>query len=199
MAGLSRAQLLARTARGGAVLAVGGGALAAGAPSASAGIGEADVPVVTLALAAELLGSEFYTQAPGARVFGAAEVRYMRRALFNERGHYAAVAQILSGAGETPGQAADFDFTFPAKGFASRKSTAELGLLLETVFLGIYLGGVASLQDPDTRALFARIAASQAEHLSLFSHIVLDKPIGMSFPVPLSLEDGSAALDPFIS
>ena len=127
MAGLSRAQLLARTARGGAVLAVGGGALAAGAPSASAGIGEADVPVVTLALA------------------------------------------------------------------------AELGLLLETVFLGIYLGGVASLQDPDTRALFARIAASQAEHLSLFSHIVLDKPIGMSFPVPLSLEDGSAALDPFIS
>ena len=199
MTGLTRAQLLSRTAASGAALAVGGGLFAAGASAAAAGIGPADIPAVTLALAGELLGAEFYTQALAAKVFDRQESRYLGRALFNEGEHYTATAQILTDAGQTPGQAADFDFTFPAKAFASRRSTAELGLQLETAFLGIYLGGAGSIQDNGTRAAFARIAASQAEHLSLFSHIVLDKPIGMSFPVPLSVEDGSAALDPFIS
>ncbi len=199
MTGLTRAQLLSRTAAGGVALAVGGGVLAADAPTAAAGIGPADIPVVTLALAAELLGAEFYTQALAAKVFDQAEARSLGRALFNEGEHYTATAKFLSGAGQTPGQASDFDFTFPAKAFASRKSTAQLGIQLETAFLGIYLGGVASLQDAGTRGVFARIAASQAEHLSLFSGVVLDKPIGMSFPVPLTVEEGSAALDPFIS
>jgi hypothetical protein len=178
---------------------MGGSVLARSVSPASAAIGQPDVPVVTLALAAELLGAEFYTQALAAKVFGADESKYLRRALANENAHYAAMAKTLTDAGQTPGQATDFDFTFPAKGFATRKSTARLGLELETAILGIYLGGVGSLQDAGTRSLFARIAASQAQHLSFCSDIALDTPIGMSFPVPLSLEDGSAALDPFIS
>jgi hypothetical protein len=199
VARLTRAQLLGRTAKGGAALAVGGGFLAATTPRASAGIGPVDIPAVTLALAAELLGAEFYTQAVAAKVFGANETRYLKRALANESQHYAATAKILTDAGQTPGEAGDFDFTFPAKGFASRKAAAALGVRLETAFLGIYLGGVTSLQDGATRGLFARIAASHAEHLSLLSQIALDRPIGMSFPVALSVEEGSAALDPFIS
>jgi hypothetical protein len=199
VAGFTRAQLLTRTAKGGVALAVGGGVLAGAASTASAGIGAPDIPVVTLALAAELLGAEFYTQALAAKVFSAQEGRYLQRALFNENEHYTATAKILTDAGQTPGQAADFDFTFPPNGFATRKSTAQLGVQLETAFLGIYLGGAASLQDVVTRGVFARIAASQAEHLSLFSRIVLDKPVGLSFPVALSIEDGSAALDHFIS
>jgi Ferritin-like domain len=197
--GLTRAQLLSRTAAGGVALAVGGGVLAAEASTASGAVGPADIPVVTLALACELLGAEFYTEALAAKVFDRQETRYLTRALFNEGEHYTANAKFLTDAGQTPGQASDFDFTFPAKAFASRKSAAQLGMELETAFLGIYLGGVASLQDAGTRAVFARIAASQSEHLGLFSGIVFGKPIGLSFPVPLSVEDGSAALDPFIS
>ena len=199
MTGLTRAQLLGRTAKGGAALALGGGLLAAEASPAAAGIGPTDIPVVTLALAGELLGVEFATQALAAKVFDAAGTRQLTRARFNDSQHYEGLAKILSAAGTTPGQAEDFDFTFPAKAFASRASAARLGAQLETTFLGIYLGGVASLQDADTRALFSRIAASQAQHLGFFSGIAYGKPIGMSFPVALSVQDGSAALDPFIS
>jgi hypothetical protein len=188
-----------RSAQGGAALAIGGGIVAAGASPASAAIGQPDIPVVTLALAAELLGAEFYSQALAAKVFATDESTYLQKALFNEGQHYTAGAKFLTDAGQTPGQASDFDFTFPAKGFATRRNASALGMRLETSFLGIYLGGAASLQDPGTRAVFAQIAASQAQHLSLFSGIVLNKPVGMSFPTPLSLEDGSAALDPFIS
>lgn len=199
MTGLTRAQLLGRTATGGAALALGGGFLAAEASRAAAGIGPADVPVVTLALAGELLGVEFSKQALAAKVFDAAETRQLARVQFNDNQHYDGLAKVLTAAGLTPGQAEDFDFTFPAKGFASRGSAARLGAQLETAFLGIYLGGVASLQDAGTRALFSRIAASQAQHLGFFSGIAHGKPIGMSFPVALSIEEGSAALDPFIS
>jgi hypothetical protein len=197
--GLTRGQLLARTAAGGAAFALTGGVFASEAAAGAEAIGPGDIPVVTLALAAELLGAEFYTQALAAKVFGGNETRYLKRALSNEGEHYTATAKFLTDAGQTPGQAGDFDFTFPAKAFATRRRTAQLGLQLETAFLGIYLGGARSLQDAGTRGAFARIAASQAQHLSVFSQIVLDRPIGLSFPVPLSVEDGSAALDPFIS
>jgi rubrerythrin len=199
VSGLTRAELFVRSAKGGAALALGGGVLAASAAPASAGIGQPDVPVVTLALAAELLGAAFYRQALATKVFDSGERRYLKRALVNEGEHYAANAKLLTDAGQTPGRATDFDLTFPAKGFASRSSAAQLGLRLETVFLGIYLGGVSSLQNTDARALFARIAASQAEHMSVLSRVALDRPIGLSFPDPLSVEAASTALDPFIS
>jgi len=197
---LTRAELLGRTVKGGAAFALAGAVLSvADAPAATAGIGPADIPVVTLALAGELLGAEFYEQALLAKVFPAEEMRHLKRAQFNDSQHYSGLAQILSHAGQTPGQASDFDFTFPAKGFATRKSAAALGTQLETEFLGIYLGGTQTVQNADVRSLFARIAASQAEHLSLLSAIAFGKPIGMSFPLPLTVEQGSAALDPFIS
>jgi hypothetical protein len=142
VSGLTRGELLARTARGGVLLAVGGGVSAATTPvasGASAAIGPSDIPVVTLTVAAELLGAEFYTQALAAKVFRPNEQGYLKRALFNESEHYTAVAKILSDSGQTPGQASDFDFTFPAKAFATRKDAAALGLQLETAFQGIYL------------------------------------------------------------
>jgi hypothetical protein len=193
---MTRGQLLSRTAVGGLALA---GLASVTAAPASAGIGQPDIPVVTLALASELLGAEFYTQALGAKVFDTDESHYLRRAQRNEAEHYTALATILADAGQTPGQASDFDFTFPAKAFVTRKSTAEVGLQLESAFVGIYLGGAATLQDPVTRSVFARIAASQSQHLSVFSRIVLNRPVGLAFPPALSLEDGSTALDPFIS
>ena len=196
MTGLSRAQLLQRATAGGVALAVGGGALGG---TASAAIGAGDVPRVTQAVAGELLGAAFYTQLLRAKLFGPGTQRAFARALTNERAHYAALAKVLTDAGQVPGTADDFDFTFPKGAFAGRMAAARLGVQLETAFLGICLGGASSLQDPTARQLFARSAANQAQHLSVFSDIAQNKPIGLSFPPGLSLEDGSAALDPFIS
>lgn len=199
MAELTRSEFFGRAARGGAALALGGGILAGSAEPASAGIGQPDIPVVTLALAAELVGAEFCTQALAAKLFAGEEERALKRTLFNENQHYGALAQILTDAGQTPGQASDFDFAFPAKAFTTRQSIARLGVDLETAFVGIYLGGVASLQDPTTRNAFARVAAGQAQQLAFFSGIAQQKPVGMAFPVPLTVEEGSTALGPYIS
>ena len=169
------------------------------ASPASAAIGTDDIPLVTQAVAIELLGGVFYTEAVSTGGLNANDTRYLTRALANETDHYKAVAQILTDAKQTPGTASDFNFTFPANSFATTRSIAKLGVKLETIFLGSYLGAVAELNDANTRALFARIAASQAQHLSLFSGIALNRPIGMSFPVPLTLDAVSLALDPFIS
>ena len=195
----TRAELLARTARGGAAVVVTGGVFGTLASRATAAIGPADVPTVTLALAAELLGAELYRQMLASDVLGTHNEGYLKRALANETAHYTAVARVLSEAGQTPGRASDFDFTFPRNSFTTARAAARLGMRLETAFIGIYLGAVKSLQDATTRSVFARIAASQAQHQSLFSRIALNKPIGMCFPVALSLEEGSAALEPFIS
>jgi Ferritin-like domain len=196
---LSRTQFLSRTAKGGIAFTVSGGALGAGASPAVAAVGQGDVPVVMLAVAAELLGAELYTQLLAAKLFTAHEQRAFERARFNEGEHYAALAKTLADAGQTPAQAGDFDFTFPRGTFSTRNKAARLGMELETIFLGVYLGGVPSLLDSVTRSVFARIAANQAEHLSLFTRIGLDKPIGPSFPLGLSLEEASVALDPFVS
>ena len=67
MTGLTRSQLLARTAAGGAAFALAGGVFASEAAAGAEAIGPGDIPVVTLALAAELLGAEFYTQALAAK------------------------------------------------------------------------------------------------------------------------------------
>ena len=197
--GVTRSEFFAGAARGGAALALGGGVLAATAAPAVAGIGQPDIPVVTLALAAELVGAEFCTQALAGKLFSGEDERALKRALFNERQHYGALAQILTDAGQTPGQASDFDFSFPAKAFASRRSIARLGVELANAFVGIYLGGVASLQDTTTRAAFARIASSQSQQLGFFAGIAQQKPVGMAFPVPLTVQEGSAALGPYIS
>ena len=198
MTRFNRAQLLSRAGKGGLALAIGGGVVGAAASPSWAAIGTSDIPAVTQGLAGELLAAAFYTELLAAKVFPANEQKYFLRALFNENEHYTAMAKLLSDAGQTPGTATDFDFTFPTGGFSTKKKAAELGMQLETIFLGIYLGGVAALQDGLTRSIFARVAASEAEHLSVFSRIALNKPIGVSFPVPLSLAEGSAALDPFI-
>ena len=127
MTGLTRSQLLARTAAGGAAFALAGGVFASEAAGGAEAIGPGDMPVVTLALAAELLGAEFYTQALAAKVFGGNETRYLKRALLNEGEHYTATAKFLTDAGQTPGQAGDFDFAFRprrSRRGAARRSSA---------------------------------------------------------------------------
>jgi Ferritin-like domain len=199
-AGLSRAQLVTRGLKGGAAILVAGSATGVVAGSASAdAIPDDDLAYARLLVAVELLGADFYARAISSKRFDGKAQASLRHARFNEREHYKSVAGVLSGAGQAPAAAADFDFSYPKASFASKTSIAKLGVTLETVFLGAYLGAVGALQTNALKQPMARIAASEAEHLGVLTHLAGVAPFELSFPEALSIEEASNALDAYTS
>lgn len=199
-ASLSRAQLFSRGAKGGAVFLIAGSAAGLFAGSAAAdAIPDGDLAYARLLVGAELLASDFYAQAIASKRFSGDAVKSLKRALFNEQEHYQAMAQILSGAGQLPAEAEDFDFSYPKGSFASTASVAKLGVTLETAFLGAYLGAVDGLQTAVLKQPVARIAACEAQHLSMFARSSGRDPVGNSFPGSLTIDQASDALDAFSS
>jgi rubrerythrin len=197
---MSRAQVLARSAKAGAALVATGSLAGALAGSAVADtIPDADLAYARLLVGAELLAADFYGQAIAAKRFDGPALKALKRALFNEQEHYQAVAQILSGAGQQPAVAEDFDFVYPKAAFASQEAVAKLGVKLETAFLGAYLGAVDGLQTAALKQPAARIAASEAEHLSVFARLSGADPVGLSFPSALTISEASDTLDAFSS
>jgi len=205
---LNRARFLASGARGATAVALGAttaGLLAEGAlaepaqTTAVAALSDSDLALARLAVGAEILAAEFYTQAIASKKFGPNGTKNLKRALFNEQEHLKAVSGILSGAGQTPSTADDFDITFPKDSFASRGSIAKLGVALETAFVGAYLGAVSSFVDPGLKEMAASTAANESQHLSVFGDLAAGRPIGVSFPPPIDEETASALLDQFLS
>lgn len=196
----SRAQLLSRGAKGGATLALAGSLAGSFVGSASADtISDADLAYARLLVGAELLAADFYTQVIAAKQFSGDELKYLNRAFFNEQEHYHAVSGILTGAGQVAAAPADFDFTYPKGTFDSKGAIAKLGVTLETTLLGAYLGAVDALQADALKLSVARIAASEAEHLSVLTRLQGGDPVGISFPNPLAIDEASDALDAYTS
>jgi hypothetical protein len=198
---LSRAQLLSRGAKGGAAFVLAGSIAGplVGSAAAAAAPPDADLAYVRLLIGGELLAADFYTQAVAAKLFEGDALKYLKRVLFNEVEHYQALSGILSSTGQTPATPDDFDFSYPKGSFASKASIAKLGMTLETVFLGAYLGAVDGLQTRSLEQPVARIAASEAQHLSLLTRMSGGDPIGISFPNALSIDEASNALDAYAS
>jgi Ferritin-like domain len=197
---LTRSELLATGARRGAGLVVAGSVFEAFAGSAAADpLPDGDLAFARLLVGAELLAIDFYTQAIAAKQFGAVTQKYMAIALQNEQAHYQSVSLILSGAGQTPAVATDFNFSYPAGSFGSRGKIAALGSQLETVFLGAYLGAIAGLQTLALVGPLARIAASESQHLSLWETEVDGRPIGPAFPAPIAIDQVSDAMAAYTS
>jgi rubrerythrin len=197
---LSRAQLFSRGAKGGAALVVAGSVAELFAGTAAAdSIPDADLAYARLLIGVELLASDFYARALAAKRFGKDESTYLKRVHANEQEHYRMLSGILSGAGQTPALPADFDFSYPKRTFSAKASIARLGVRLETAFLGAYLGAVDGLQTNSLKQPMARIAASEAEHLSLFRRLSGGDPVGVAFPSSLTIEQASAVLDSFSS
>jgi ferritin-like protein len=194
---MTRGRLLRAAAGTSAAVALGATGLARAAAGPLADL-DLDLALARLAVAVEHLSIAFLSTAIQSKHFGDSELRALQRARFNEDEHLGAVSQILSGAGQTPETADDFDFTFPAKAFDTRQSIAELGATLETIAVGAYLGAVDAFGPSDLRTTAARIAVSEAQHLSFFSRIAYRRPIGISFPAPLDYAAASAALDPYL-
>jgi rubrerythrin len=193
---LTRAGLLRSGA--GAALAVSGAGLVARAAAADVPP-DADLAYARLLVAADLLAADFYAQALAAKQFGAPAVKELKRAAFNEQEHYAAVAGVLTAAGQTPATADDIDFSYPAKAFAEKGSIAKLGVAIEQLQLGAYLGAADAVQTEPLRGIATRIAANEAQHVSLFTGLLEDRLLGVSLPLPLAIGDASNALGAYTS
>jgi hypothetical protein len=175
-----------------------GAALSAGRARADL-LPDADLAYARVLVAAELLAINFYTRALEAKRFGPEGSSYLRRALFNEQEHYQSMSGVLSGAGLTPAVATDIDFSYPSGTFGSKGAIAKLGVQLETMILGAYLGAVDALQTNALKQPAARIAANEAQHLSAVSALTGGHPFSLSFPAPLSISQVSNVLDRFTS
>jgi hypothetical protein len=94
-------------------------------------------------------------------------------------------------------QAGGLDFTYPQGSFASRGAIVALGVELETLQLGAYLGAVAAVETTALRLRLAQAAANEAQHLSVLAGELRNRPIGISFPPALTIDRASTALDAY--
>jgi hypothetical protein len=191
---MNRAGFLLLGVQGSAALALGPLAVTA---RAAGPLGDLDLALARLAVGLEILSAAFYSQALKSKKLGPAETNFFRRALFNEGEHLGTVSGILTGAGQTPSTPDDFSISFPRGTFDSVGTIAKLGLALENTTLGFYLGAVDSFGPPDLKTTAARIAASESQHVGVLSGLAANRPVGVSFPAPLSLEAASDAIDPY--
>ena len=198
MSELTRGALISRGVKAAGAVAVGGSALGGLVPSARADtLPDNDLAYLRLVIASELLAIDFYSRAIAARKYKANSVATLRRALTNERAHYAALARALTAVGEIPASAADIDFAYPRGSFASRNSIARLGFRLEQMFVGVVLGASAGLQTEALRLQVAQIAASESRHLATFAALTGRSPVGAAFPAALPLDRATSALAVF--
>jgi rubrerythrin len=197
-ASITRGRFLSRSAKGGAALLVAGPALGRFVDTAAAdSLPTADLAYVRLLVGAELLASDFYAVALAASNTGPKIAGYLKRAHANEQDHYRSVAGIISGAGLTPAVSGDFDFRYPAGTFAGRGSIVRFARRLENTILGAYLGAIAGIQTDSLKAVLAQIAACEAQHSAYFTTAAGGKTFGLSFPVALTIDQASNALDAF--
>lgn len=193
----TRRGILAR-AGAGAALVVGGSAVGAvAAAPAQAAVPDGDLAYARLLVALELLSLDFYSRAIRSRRF--APGVELRRARAAERQHYDHVAAVLTAAGQVPATAQDIDFSYPRGSFDSHRRIARLGVRLESLALGAYLGAVRALETADYRNHAARAAASEAQHLSVFSGAAGGRRLGPPLPPALSIDHVSNALDAYTS
>ena len=144
---------------------------------------DADLAWARLLIATELLADDFYTHALAAGASGP-----LHEARANERAHYSGLAALMNENGQPPAQAGDIDFSYPAGAFSGRTSVRRLGVALETLQLGAYLGAADALVSEPLRGIAGRIAANEAQHLTIF------EPFRSSFPVALTIEQASDGL-----
>jgi rubrerythrin len=197
---LSRSELLARGGKGVAAVVV-GSTLAGLAPEAvrAATPSDGDLAYARLFVTLELLALDFYRTAIASKQFDKGQRGELRRARADEQQHYDSAAAILVSAGQVPATAADIDFTYPRGSFVSQRAIAALGVRLESIALGGYLGAVEGYDSNTLKQLAARAAASEAQHLSVFAAEVGGRRIGAAFPRPLTIDRVSNTLDTYTS
>jgi hypothetical protein len=193
MSGTTRAQFLARGAKGGMALVAGGLVLGVAEGTALGAI-SSDADIAKLAATAELLAIDFYSHAIASNQLKGDELAYLAGAKSNEVAHYNALKGVLKSA--TP---AGLKFTYPNGSFASRKSIGMLGEALETAFVGAYMGAVTALQSNALKGVAAEIGSCESRHLSVLTNIAANAIVpAPDLPKVLTAAQATAAVHPFL-
>ena len=197
---LSRQALLRLGTAGGAALLLPGGAsaLSARAPATDTPP-DGDLAYLRLLIGAELLAIDFQTHALAAKRRPGSLAATITRSLADDRAHYATLARLLQDAGQSPATRGDVNFTYPRGSFASPASIARLGLRIETLLLGAYLGAIENVETPALRLPIGQIAANEAQHVSALAPAAGRLRIGPAFPAALTMSAVSTRLDAYES
>jgi hypothetical protein len=191
---ISRANLLRR----GAALAVAGGAVGVLADTALADpISDQDLAYVRLLVTAELLQSNFYTQAIAAAVASPGVAKYLTRALLNEQEHYQSVAGIVTGSGNVPAVASDINFSYPDGTFADEKSILKAAAALENAVVATYAGAMGGMVTNQFKTGIGQIAACEAQHASYVQTQMGGHPFWLSFPPSYTIQQASDAMNAY--
>jgi hypothetical protein len=194
MSETTRAQFLARGAKGGLALVAGGSILGL-AQGTAFGAVTTDADIAKLAATAELLAIDFYSNAIASKQLKGDELSYLAGARDNEQAHYAALKAVLKSA--TP---KGLTFKYPSGSFASRHSIGMLGEALETAFVGAYMGAVTALQSNELKGVAAEIGSCESRHLSVLTNIAANAIVpAPNLPKVLTAAQATAAVTPFLA
>jgi hypothetical protein len=180
--------------------------------TAGAGLAVAGLAAPTLALAAtddelayasfgqaaELLLEDFYKKAQAAKAVLGSAAKELARGELNAGEHQAALAKLLTDAGQTASLAEDFEFVWPERGFASAKSISDLGSKVTQPLLGVYLGAAATISILSYRTLFAAMAANLAQQVGALQSMSGGRIVGVSFPPAIDVETASDAIEAYL-
>jgi ferritin-like protein len=194
---LDRSTLLAR----GAVLLASGGILGAAGPADAAATAppDGDLAYLMLLVGVELLKLDYGRRAVAANRLGAAPAHAVKPLVRADRRHYAGLAALVSGAGQTPATAGDVDFSYPRGSFGTQGAILELGRTLSTLAVGAYLGAVQKVQTPELRLPLGQIAANEAQQAGAFGQLLGGHVVGSAFAASMQIDAVSAALDEYES
>ncbi len=163
-------------------------------PNAHAATDE-DLAYANFGLASSFLLTDYYGRALQAGRLGPAARPTLQRGRSASILQARALSDLLTGAGDTPAVAEDFEFVFPAASLATAAAIRRTGLTLLNATRGAYQSASVTTSESSYRVLFASLAASVAEQVGALA----SPGAGVeSFPAALELESASAALEAYL-
>ena len=180
----------------GAGLAVSG--LAAPRGLAAATATDDELAFASFGQAAELLLADFYTRAAAEKTVTGAAARDLAHGALSATEHAAALAKLLTDAGQTASVAEDFEFAWPDGTFATRLVTGRTGLAIACPLLGVYVGAAIGVSIASYRTLFTTMAANVAQQVAALSRLSGGRMVGISFPPAVDIETASNAIEAYL-
>ena len=180
----------------GAGLAVSGLATPRGLAAATAT--DDELAFASFGQAAELLLADFYARAAAAKIVTGAAARDLAHGALSATEHAAALAKLLTDAGQTASVAEDFEFAWPDGTFATRRAAGRTGLEIARPLLGVYLGAAIGVSIGSYRTLFATMATNVAQQVAALSRLSGGRMVGISFPPAVDVETASDAIEAYL-
>jgi hypothetical protein len=180
----------------GAGLAVGG--FSAPATHAASTATDDELAYANFGLATEFLLKDYAAKTTAAKLFKGAAAKDVERTGFNAGEHAAALAKLLTDAGQTAAVEEDFEFAWPEGTFSSKKSALAAGVKVTENLLGVYLGAAGAISLASYRTLFASMAANLAQQVAALSQLSSGRAVGISFPPALDVQTASDAIEAYL-